>query len=105
MTDTPIDSVCFSIVSLCGIWLLTFADKLNNLEAWATNIGHVYLKLKTKELVCIIAGPEFGAQQGQALVVIKALHSLKSSGLNWHEQLSDMLLEMGFEPSMAERDI
>jgi len=38
-------------------------------------------------------------------MIRKALYGLKSSGLRWHERLSDALREMGFIPSKAERDI
>jgi len=55
--------------------------------------------------VHIIAGPEFGNQQGHTLVICKASHGLRSSGLCWHERLSNVLQDMGFIPSKAERDI
>jgi len=60
LTKTPIDSVYSSIVSLCGIRLLTFVAELNDLEVSATNIGNAYLESYTQEKVHIIAGPEFG---------------------------------------------
>ena len=51
LTETPIDSVYSSVVSLRGIRLITFLAELNNLEVWATDIGNAYLESKTKELV------------------------------------------------------
>ena len=39
IADTPVDSVCSSVVSIRGIRILTFLGKLNNMEAWATDIG------------------------------------------------------------------
>jgi len=105
LTETPIDSIYSSVVSLRGICLLTFVAELNDLEVWATDIGNAYLESYTQEKVYIIAGPEFGDRQGHTLVIRKALYGLKSSGLRWHERLSDVLREMGFIPSKAERDI
>ena len=64
LTDTPIDSVYSSVVSLRGIRLLTFIAELNDMECWATDIGNAYLESVTKEKVYIIAGPEFGAEKG-----------------------------------------
>jgi len=81
LTETPINSVYSSVVSLCGIRLLTFVAELNDLEVWATDIGNAYLESYTQEKVYIVAGPEFGDRQGHTLVIRKALYGLKSSGL------------------------
>jgi hypothetical protein len=105
LMDTPIDSVYSSVVSLRGIRILAFLAELNELELWATDIGSAYLESYTKEKVYIIAGPEFGERQGHTLIIVRALYGLKSSGLRWHERLSDVLRAMGFFPSKAESDI
>ena len=105
MTDTPIDSVYSSVVSLRGIRILVFLGELNGCEIWATDIGNAYLESYTKEKVYIIAGPEFGELEGHTLIISKALYGLNSSGLRWSEKLSDVLREMGFFLSKGERDI
>ena len=105
LTETPIDSVYSSVISLRGIRLMAFLAELNNLEFWSTDIGNAYLESYTQEKVYIRAGPEFGEQEGHILVIVKALYGLKSSGLRWHERLADVLRSMGFFPSRAERDI
>ena len=105
LTDTPIDSVYSSVVSLRGIRLLTFIAELNECEVWATDIGNAYLESFTKEKVYIVAGPEFGERAGCTLIISKALYGLKSSGLRWHERFADVLRAMGFFPSRAEPDI
>ena len=105
LTDTPIDSVYSSVVSLRGIRIITFLAELNNLECWATDIGNAYLESYTQEKVYVIAGPEFGDREGHTLIISKALYGLKSSGLRWSQRLSDVLRDMGFFPSKAEKDI
>ena len=105
LTETPIDSVYSSVVSLRGIRILTFLGELNEQNIWVTDIGNAYLESKTKEKVFIIAGPEFGDLEGHTLVIKKAIYGLCSSGLRWHERFSDVLREMGFFPSKAEPDI
>jgi hypothetical protein len=105
LTDTPIDSVYSSVVSLRGVRLMCFAAELNGLDVWTTDIGNAYLESYTTEKVYIVAGPEFGELAGHTLIIRKALYGLKSSGLRWHERLSDVLRGMGFVPSKAERDI
>ncbi len=105
LTDTPIDSVYSSVVSLRGIRLLTFIAELNDMHCWATDIGNAYLESFTQEKVYIVAGDEFGERAGHTLIISRALYGLKSSGVRWHERLADVLREMGFFPSKAENDI
>ena len=105
LTDTPVDSVYSSVVSLKGLRAVIFAAELNSLQVWATDIGNAYLEAKTKEKVCIVAGPEFGDLEGHLLIINKALYGLRSSGLRWHERFADTLRDMGFQPSRAEDDI
>ena len=105
LTDTPIDSVYSSVISLRGIRILTFLAELNDLQTWATDIGNAYLESFTQEKAHIRAGPEFGEQEGHCLVIVKALYGLKSSGLRWSEHFSDVLRDMGHFPCKNEPDI
>ncbi len=105
LTDTPIDSVYSSVVSLRGVRMLTFLAEHNDMETWCTDIGNAYLESYTQEKVYIKAGPEFGDREGHTLIIVKALYGLKSSGLRWHERFADVLRVMGFTPSRAEPDI
>jgi len=105
LTETPIDSVCSSVVSLRGVRLLAFIGELNGLEIWSTDVGNAYLETCTKEKVHVIAGPEFGDREGHVLIISKALCGLHSSGLRWSERLTDVLREMGFFTSKSEKDI
>jgi len=105
LTETPIDSVYSSVVSLRGARLLAFIGELNGLKIWSTDIGNAYLETYTKEKVYIIAGPEFSDRGGHVLIISKALCGLHSSGLRWSEHLADVLREMGFFTSHCEKDI
>ena len=105
LTDTPVDSVYSSVVSLRGLRLIIFLGELNGLDIWATDVGNAYLESKTKEKVYIIGGPELGELEGHLLIISKALYGLRSSGLRWHERFADTLKDMGFFPSKAEDDI
>ena len=105
LTETPIDSVYSSVVSLRGTRLMTFVAELNQLETWCTDIGNAYLESYTQEKVYIVAGPEFGDRQGHTLIIRKALYGLRSSGLRWHERFADVLRRMDYFPSKAEPDI
>jgi len=85
--------------------LSAFLGELNDLKVWSTDIGNAYLETHTKEKVHVIAGPEFGDREGHVLVISKALHGLHSSGLRWSGRLADVLREMGFFVSKAEKDV
>ena len=105
LTTPPLESVYSGVVSLRGLRLVIFLAELNNLVTYATDIGNAYLETYTKEKLCIVAGPEFGALEGHMLMICKALYGLRTSGLRWHERLADCIRSMGFTSSKAEPDI
>jgi Reverse transcriptase (RNA-dependent DNA polymerase) len=107
LTDTPVDSVYSSVASLRGVRMVIFLAELNGLNFWSTDIGNAYLESNTMEKVYIVAGKEFACVglEGHTLVIVKALYGLKSSGVRWWEVLADVLRQMGFKPSRAEKDI
>lgn len=105
LTDTPIYSVCSSVVSLRGIRTLTFLGEHNDCKVWVTNIGNAYLESKTQEKVYVIGGAKFRDREGHCLIISKALYGLCSSGLRWSEHFTGVLRQMNFFPSQAERDI
>ena len=49
-----------------------------------------------------MVGPEFEQLQGQILVIHKALHGLKSSGLRWSQKIHDIMLQLGFKHCKAD---
>jgi len=105
LTETPVNSVCSSVVSIRGIRILAFPGEPNGLKVWSTNIGNAHLETCTREKVCIIAGAEFGDREGHVPIVSKALCGPHSSGLRWSERLADVLRSVGFFPSEAEKCI
>ena len=100
LTDVPINSIYSGVVSLHGLHTIAFLSELNDLEMWATNIGHAYLEAFTSEKLYVITGPEFGELEGHMLVISKALYGLRTSRLSWYERgFLDCLHDMGFTPS------
>ena len=74
-----------------------FLAELNRLVLHATDTGNACLEAKTREKVCIKAGPEFKEREGNLLMTHKALCGLKSSGKEFGESLADCLEELGFK--------
>ena len=105
LTPIPTESIYSGVVSLHGIRIIIFISELNGLTLWVADVGNAYLESLTKEKIYFIAGPEFGPLMGNTMIVHKALYGLCSSGLCWHERLSDILYDMGFVPTLAESDI
>ena len=76
LTDIPIDSVYAGVVSLRGFRMCLFLAELNGMTAYATDIGNAYLEAYTSEKVCIRATEMFGEQEGNLLIISKALYGL-----------------------------
>jgi Reverse transcriptase (RNA-dependent DNA polymerase) len=105
LIDPNTESVYSGVVSLLGIWLVTFFAELNALELWGADVGNAYLEALIKEKVNIIGGPELGDLAGHTLLIFKALYGFQSSDLFWHQNFADVLHAMGFKQSKAETDI
>ena len=78
LTNLPLNSVYAGVVSLRGFRICLFLAELNDMEAYATDIGNAYLEATTQEKVCICAGEEFGKRKGHLLIIYKALYGLRS---------------------------
>lgn len=59
MTDKPLESVYYVVVSLKRICIVAAMAELNYSKLWATDIGNTYLEAIMKEKLVIFAGPEF----------------------------------------------
>ena len=105
LTDIPLESVYAGVVSIRGLRMCILISELNDMEAYATDIGNAYLKTKTQEKVCIKARPEFGDLEGHLLIVHKALYGLRSSRKQFGDYLADCLRDLGFFQSLAEPQI
>ena len=60
----------------------------------------------TTEKLYFVAGPEWGADEGRLVIVVRALYGLKSSALNWRNHLADMLAnKLKFKSTLADPDV
>jgi hypothetical protein len=79
--------------------------EMNGLKVCAADISSAFLYSKTRERRYIIAGPEeFGALEGEKLVIDKGLYGLRTSSARFHEHLACKLRKMGYVPSKADAD-
>ncbi len=50
----------------------------------------------------MIAGPEFGADEGKTFLVVRALYGLKSASFSFWSYMAEKLTELGFQSTMAD---
>ena len=105
MTEPPASITYSSVVSRDSVRLAFLIAALNDLEILACDVGNAYLNAPCREKVWFVAGPEFGSRQGMVVKVVRALYGLKSSGASWRAMFNTSLLEMGFEPTVADPDV
>ena len=53
----------------------------------------------------MVAGPEFGPEEGKSFLVVKALYGLKSASFSFRSFMAEKLASMGFQSSMADPDV
>jgi hypothetical protein len=105
LTDPPVDSVYSSVVTKDSVRILFTIAALNDLEVIGADVQNAYINAPTKEKVYATAGPEFGSNQGQPVLIVRALYGLKSSGARWHDHLAAILCDDGFKSSLADPDV
>ena len=99
------DDLYSGVVNLETIRIAFTIASILNYTIVAADIISAYIQAKTTEKVYAIAGPEFGPLlKGKALIIVKALYGLKTSGARWHQKLAENLREMGFRPCQADYD-
>jgi len=106
MTDPP-DSITYStVVSRDSVRIAFLLAALNDLDLLATDIGNAYLNAPAREQVYTTAGPEFGPElEGKAVLIVRALYGLKSSGAAWRAHLANTLQQLGYKSCLADPDV
>ena len=79
---------------------------LNDLNILAADVQNAYLNAPTEEKCWFKAGLEFGPDQvGQPVIIMRALHGLKSSGARWWDHMANTLRSAGFHSCLADPDV
>ena len=97
-TETPAALTYSSVVSRDSVRIALLAASLNELEVLACDIQNAYLTADCREKIYIIAGPEFGSEEGNIMVIRKALYGLKSSGAAFRAHLAETLYDLSYLP-------
>lgn len=103
LVDVPYYS---STVKTISVQLLhVIADKVG-LKELCGDIGNAFPNAYTSEKVYVPkAGPEFGENEGKAIVIKKALYGLRSSAERFHTHLADSMKTFGFKQTRFDNDV
>ena len=104
-TETPTSLTYSSVVSRDSVRIILLIAALNGLQVMACDIQNTYLTANCHEKIWTYAGPEFGSERGQPMIIRKALYGLKSSGTAFRTHLAETLHDIGFKPTKADPDI
>ena len=91
--------------TLTGSVMFRLVQELKGLQLCACDTCNAHLHAKTREKLCIIAGPELGELKGHTLVMFKACHGARTSDNCFAEKLADDLRDMGFFQSQVDSAI
>lgn len=106
LTEPPSTMSYASVVSRDSVRILFTIAALNNLDVKMCDIGNAYLNATTREKVYFTAGSEWSDQQGETVVIVRALYGLKTSGAEWKKHFADTLAHtLHFKPSRADDNV
>ena len=71
----------------------------------ACDIQNAYLTGNCCEKIWTYAGPEFGSEHGQPMIIMKALYGLKSNSVAFRAHLAETLHDIGFKPTKADPNV
>jgi hypothetical protein len=106
MTATPPTMTYASVVSRDTVRIALTMVAIHDLEVKAADIQNAYLSMAPcTEKVATVCGPEFGVNQGQTVIIVRASYGLKSSGSAFHNHLASCMRHLGFDPCEADGDL
>ena len=98
MTETPKCMTYSSVVGLETVRIALTIAALNDLQVKAGDVMNAYVTEPCSEKIWTVLGKEFGTDQGNKAIIVRARYGLKSSGAAVHEHLADCMRSMGFTP-------
>ena len=94
-----------SVVYRNSVQIALSIAALNNLDVLDCELQNAYFMMDCIEWVWVTSSPEFGSEDGNNMLVIKALYGLKSSGAAFMDFQIKTMYTMNESTSYAEPDI
>ena len=105
LIDAPSSLTYSTVVTRESVRIAFMLAALNGLDIKCADISNAYLNAPTREKCWIVAGPEFGSDEGSVMIVTRAWYGLKSSGAAWHAMLSQTMSDLGYRRCKADYDV
>jgi hypothetical protein len=105
MTAPPQFLTYASVVSRESVRIALVIASLNGMIVLTADIQNAYLHADCKEKIYIVAGKEFGSNQGKTMIITKALYGLKTSGAAFRSLLAEQLDTIGYTASRGDPDV
>ncbi len=104
-TGAPASVTYSTVVSRDSVRVLLTIAALNELDVLGADVQNAFLTAPNKEKCWIVAGPEFGPEEGKTFLVVKALYGLKSASFRFRSYMAEKLTDMGFQSTAADPDV
>jgi hypothetical protein len=104
-TGAPASVTYSTVVSRDSVRILLTIAALNDLKVLGADVQNAFLTAPNKEKCWMIAGSEFGPDEGKTFLVVKALYGLKSASFSFRSYMAEKLSELGFQSSLADPDV
>jgi hypothetical protein len=104
-TGAPASVTYSTVVSRDSVRILLTIAALNDLKVMGADVQNAFLTAPNKEKCWMVAGPEFGPDEGKNLLVVRALYGLKSASFSFRAYMAEKLSELGFHSTLADPDV
>ena len=104
-TGAPASVTYSTVVSRDSVRILLTIAALNGLDVLGADVQNAFLTAPNKEKCWIVAGPEFGPEEGKTFLVVKALYGLKSASFSFRSYMAEKLTDMDFRSTVADPDV
>ncbi|CAJ1950956.1 unnamed protein product [Cylindrotheca closterium] len=104
-TEAPAALTYSTVVSRDSVWILLMIAALNGLDLQCTDIQNAFLTAPAIKKCYLVAGPEFGEEEGKVFIIRRALYGLKTSSAAFRSHLAEPLEDLGFSSSTADPDV
>ena len=104
-TGAPASLTYASVVSRESVRIALTIAALNQLDVKTSDVENAFLTAPTEEKLYTILGPEFGPDEGEKAVIVRALYGTKSAGASFRNHLADCMKHLGYSSCPADPDV
>ena len=105
VTDVDSSLTYSSVVSRDSVRIALTIAALNGLDILGCDIQNAYITAPCREKIYVVAGSEFGSDEGKVMIVTRALYGLRSSGASFRSKLAQCIWDLGYRPTRADPDV